>query len=289
MEVGCAVRKRWSFARLAAGFACASRRQSCIWSLVRPGPRRCASALPGAGDVRSRSACQRSTRCSIAMLTVSICSNSSVRPGACRCSARHSVSVSRAHQENIRRLCKPTRSSTTPAIPSPSRQDLADSGQAAGGRRARDYRRSFIEAGPRSAANCRRRGRRRRAPRRPPVASVQDAQCLRVDAHGLVLVGSVLNDDHAAHKITRDDRDRPPALPSLAIWSSLSSIVAMKPEMVLPAVARFSISARVAMAKADCHIKQWATLYRSRGSRAALAQVVVLAVVPLCHCPASVG
>ena len=46
----------------------------------------------------------------------------------------------------------------------------------------------------------------------PATVSVQDAQCLRVEAHGLVLVGSVLDDDHAAHEIDRDDRDRPPRL-----------------------------------------------------------------------------
>jgi hypothetical protein len=38
----------------------------------------------------------------------------------------------------------------------------------------------------------------------------------------------------------------PRALPCLAIWLSLSSVVAMTPEMVLPAVARFYTSAQVA-------------------------------------------
>ena len=38
----------------------------------------------------------------------------------------------------------------------------------------------------------------------------------------------------------------PPALPCLAIWLSLSSVVAMTPEMVLSAVVCFSTSARVA-------------------------------------------
>jgi hypothetical protein len=36
-------------------------------------------------------------------------------------------------------------------------------------------------------------------------ASVQDAQCLRVKTHGLVLVGSVLDDYHTAHEIDCDD------------------------------------------------------------------------------------
>ena len=50
---------------------------------------------------------------------------------------------------------------------------------------------------------------RRRAPERPPLRQFRMLQRLRVETHGLVLVGSVLDDDHAAHEIDRDDRDRP--------------------------------------------------------------------------------
>ena len=50
MEVGRAGRKRWSFARLAERFACASRRQSCIWSLVRPSPRPLRVSVDGGGE-----------------------------------------------------------------------------------------------------------------------------------------------------------------------------------------------------------------------------------------------
>ena len=67
---------------------------------------------------------------------------------------------------------------------------------------------SFVEAGPTCTTNCRRRDTQVAGASAPATVSVQDAKCLRVEAHGLVLVGSVLDDDHAAHEIDRDDRDR---------------------------------------------------------------------------------
>ena len=85
---------------------------------------------------------------------------------------------------------------------------LAESGLAAVGRRAQDYRRSFGEAGPIFATNCRRRDTQAAGASAPAISSLQDAQCLRLEAHGLILVGSVL--DFFASLFSPDSMAEPP-------------------------------------------------------------------------------